>query len=141
MNIKIEDLVSAEAKSSLSKEIPRERMSAGEKLFDDVESIFQNIAAIEGEKFCEMVRIGMLIHKNTQLITILSRGLEGEGPKQQVQRISALLGAQIMTHALKIGFSDPSIDFAKKVTYWTDKIMEAEAKAIESIGDELFGDN
>ena len=146
MNIPTNPELQAEIDATLKAEQESEsEKSVIDKVVEGANEIRENLKAVKGEQYARLVEIGVLVHKRSQLTAALAQFARDAGaPAPVIMMIGhadASLGAATLNHAALMLNIKADAGYAKELTEWIDRITDAEQAGIESVKDQLFGDD
>lgn len=143
MNIKIDPETMAQITQEIEDEANKGLI---ERAIESAETIRKNLVSIKGEEYANLVEIGVLVHKRTQLMALVT-SIASDADENFTERhrktlcgIDATMSAHVLTLAAKNLSANADSDYAHELTGWIDRIIKAEEDGIDSIADQLFGD-
>ena len=146
MNIPTNPELQAEIDAALKAERESEsEKSVIDQVVEGANTIRENLKAVKGEQYARLVEIGVLVHKRSQLTAaIVEFARDAGAPNSVIKMIGhadATLGAHTLNHAAIMLNAKADAEYAKELTDWIDRITDAEQAGIESVREQLFGDD
>ena len=142
MNIKLNPELEAQLAAEQAAEATK---SIVDKVTESANTIRENLVAVKGEDYARLIEIGVLVHKRSQLMSaVLAFAADAGAPKtvrKVIASLDASLSAHVLQHAAIIMNKEADEAYAKEMTEWIDRIADAEQAGVESVKDELFGDD